>query len=75
MPNLPGLVGFLLILTLTSARELNMNIADPTQGLEMAQFEVDLGSERGRALMKSFLEDPHQISLDNHFADESNLLP
>jgi hypothetical protein len=36
----------------------------------MSHFEVDVNSERGKALIKSFLEDPDQISLDSYFAEQ-----
>lgn len=59
----------LLITWLARADDFSMNLLDSSLGLELAQFEVDLSSERGQQITRSLAADQHVISLDSFFAE------
>lgn len=70
------LLALALLTLITATKELTMDILDPSQGLELVHFEVDVASRRGQDVISSLVNDPNQISLDSHFADvESTNVP
>lgn len=50
------------------------NILDLNLGLDFNHFEVDVNSERGKDVISSLLNDPNQISLDDHFTNYNEKL-
>ena len=63
------LLALVLLTLIAAAKELTMDILDPTQGLDLVHFEVDVASRRGQDLISSLVNDPNQISLDSYFAE------